>query len=373
VSHATDFHQFMLYTPLPGTPLHAQLQTRGLLFSEAEFSAADTHGQYRFNYRHPHIPAGSETELLRGAFQQDFAVNGPSLFRMFRTKLRGWQRHKHHPDARVRARFQWEARGLATSVAGAVWAMHRWYRHDDALREKTGALLRSLYAEFGWKARISAPLLGRIVSVTTRREARRLERGWTYEPPVVYEKNERAQALDQAAPFPAVISMPRLQTIAEKVVPTFAVFAKIKARHCAYRQARILRKTYRVPVSHTAAAALWERSRLRIKAQLAAGQSRLLRLDLHGVFNGWIGRQFRQRIEDYLRDNTGHIVINFSGLTAVERAALLRFLKTLRSHSERIKLMNLDALKADVADVVAYARTYFDVTAEAAGAAETGG
>ena len=29
VRHDTDFHQFMLYTPIPGTPLHAELTAKG--------------------------------------------------------------------------------------------------------------------------------------------------------------------------------------------------------------------------------------------------------------------------------------------------------------------------------------------------------
>ena len=29
VAHDTDFHQFMLYTPVPGTPLYAQMKERG--------------------------------------------------------------------------------------------------------------------------------------------------------------------------------------------------------------------------------------------------------------------------------------------------------------------------------------------------------
>ena len=55
VRHDTVFHQFMLYTPIPGTPLHAQHQQEGKLLPEKEFPFADAHGQYRFNYRHPHF------------------------------------------------------------------------------------------------------------------------------------------------------------------------------------------------------------------------------------------------------------------------------------------------------------------------------
>ena len=44
ISHNTDFHQFMLYTPIPGTQLHAQHKADGTLLPESEFPACDTHG-----------------------------------------------------------------------------------------------------------------------------------------------------------------------------------------------------------------------------------------------------------------------------------------------------------------------------------------
>ena len=36
ISHETDFHQFMLYTPVPGTPLYEQHQEAGTLLPESE-------------------------------------------------------------------------------------------------------------------------------------------------------------------------------------------------------------------------------------------------------------------------------------------------------------------------------------------------
>ena len=41
--------------------------------------------------------------------------NGPSTLRITRTTLAGWRRYKNHPDKRIRARFAWEARELATT------------------------------------------------------------------------------------------------------------------------------------------------------------------------------------------------------------------------------------------------------------------
>jgi hypothetical protein len=57
------------------------------------------------------------------------------------------------------------------------------------MRAKANAVLQALYAEFGWKTRLLAPLLGRVVHFTTRREAGRLAAGWTYEPATHCDKN----------------------------------------------------------------------------------------------------------------------------------------------------------------------------------------
>ncbi len=105
VSHATDFHQFMLYTANQGTPLYRELKEKGTLLPPEEFKVSDSHGQFRFNHRHPHIPAGEEEKLLIKAFEQDFRVNGPSLSRLIRTILKGWQRYHSHPDNRIRNRY----------------------------------------------------------------------------------------------------------------------------------------------------------------------------------------------------------------------------------------------------------------------------
>ncbi len=191
VSHDTVFHQFMLYTPVPGTPLHRQHREAGTLLSDEEMPPADTHGQYRFKHRHAHIPAGEETGFLLRAFQRDFEVNGPSLLRLFRVTLTGLKRYRDHGDARIRERFLREAKSLGGVYAAAVWAMRKWYRHDAVMHAKANAVLHDLYAEFGWKTRVVAPLLGRIVHVSTQREAKRLAGGWTYEPSTHCDKNRR--------------------------------------------------------------------------------------------------------------------------------------------------------------------------------------
>ena len=190
VSHDTEFHQFMLYTPIPGTPLYAEHQAKGTLLDPGEYAEADAHGQFKFNYKHPHIRNGEENEFLLRAFDRDFAVNGPSVIRVARTMLQGWQRYKNHPDARIRRRFEREGHTLPLGYAGSIWAARRWFRKDSEMAEKMSLLLDDMYGEFGLKARLLAPLVGRFLRFTLWREDRRLNRGWTYEPPTFYEFNE---------------------------------------------------------------------------------------------------------------------------------------------------------------------------------------
>ena len=124
------------------------------------------------------------------AFQRDFEVNGPSVVRIVRTTLAGWKRYKNHPDPRVRGRFAWEVRELATTFSAVVAAAKLYYRDKPAMHAKMSALLRDMQREFGWKSRFFAALGGPWVLRKLRKEERRLAAGWTYEPPTFYERNE---------------------------------------------------------------------------------------------------------------------------------------------------------------------------------------
>jgi radical SAM superfamily enzyme YgiQ (UPF0313 family) len=211
VSHATDFHQFMLYTANPGTPLYQELQKKGRLLPAAEFDYADAHGQFRFNHRHQHIHAHQEEQFLALAFQRDFTSNGPSLLRLISTQLQGWQRHKNHADIRIRARYAREVRPLRTTYAGAIWAMKKWYEDDPRRFEQTSALLENLYREFGWRTRLYCSVSGPIIYKKMREEERRLTEGFTAEPATFYQSKSSTvnnQEAGYKAHTPADITAP---------------------------------------------------------------------------------------------------------------------------------------------------------------------
>ena len=176
--------------------LYERHKREGNLLPESQFPFADAHGQYRFNYRHPHIESGKEENYLLDAFRRDFEVNGPSLLRLIRVLLNGWQTRKLH-SRRVRDRLAWEVSPLRSTYAGAVWAMMRYYHLNPRLRERSGRLLADMYAEFGWKTRLVAPLIGRYVYNCLKKEEERLAAGYAYEPRSFCEKNAAALALER--------------------------------------------------------------------------------------------------------------------------------------------------------------------------------
>ena len=123
IAHETDLHQFILYTPVPGTPLFAEMSEQGRMLEGVDL--ADIHGQHRFNFEHAAISREDSKLLLDWAFRRDFERNGPSLYRICRTTLQGWKRYKNDPDARVRERFEWEIRSIKTAYSALLWAMER--------------------------------------------------------------------------------------------------------------------------------------------------------------------------------------------------------------------------------------------------------
>jgi hypothetical protein len=198
-AHDTDFHQFMLYTPIPGTPLHKELSAKGMMKDESEFHPSDIHGQLIFNYRHPAINDEQSAEFMLRAFDRDFERNGPSTIRIVRTTLAGWKRYKNHPDARVRSRYAWEARDIGTMFAALIGAAKIYYRKNPAMRNKMKALLKEIYAEFGWKSRVFAHVGAFYVLHKIRKEEKLLASDWTYEPTTFYERNAAVSDRPSAA------------------------------------------------------------------------------------------------------------------------------------------------------------------------------
>jgi hypothetical protein len=188
ISHGTDFHQFMLYTPVPGTPLYQQIESEGRLL---DVDLADIHGQHKFNFTHPAISRDASKQYLDAAFQRDFDTNGPSLFRICRTTLEGWRRNRNHPDQRVRERFTRELGMLRHTWTGILWAMERQLsRSNEAVSRNIAELRADILRECGGLgARLTTSLVGPLMLWAAKMERVRLQRGVTYEPPTIVQRS----------------------------------------------------------------------------------------------------------------------------------------------------------------------------------------
>jgi hypothetical protein len=186
IAHNTDFHQFMLYTPVPGTPLFQEMTEQGRML---DVDLADIHGQWKFNFKHAAISRDDSKEILDWAFWRDFEKNGPSLYRICQTTLQGWKRYKNHPDPRIRSRFEWETRQLKQSYNAVLWAMEKKLKKTNAeVSAKIHDLRREVESEFGALTKLAGRLAGPVVLWLTKREERRLAQGFTYEPPTIIER-----------------------------------------------------------------------------------------------------------------------------------------------------------------------------------------
>ena len=187
VAHNTVFHQFMLYTAVPGTPLYRQLREDGVILDDVDL--ADIHGQFKFNFRHASISRDQSKLFLDRAFQRDYEMNGPSLFRLMANMLQGWRRYRHDADDRVRARVAGEAAQLRSGFGAALWAMERYLRDSNRdISDRIGELRRQAERDLGGMAPIINRIAGPVLLWSARREARVGPAGRSREPRTFVER-----------------------------------------------------------------------------------------------------------------------------------------------------------------------------------------
>ena len=193
VSHCTDFHQFMLYTPVPGTPLYAEMEQKGKLLEDVDL--ADIHGQFKFNFEHAAISRDESKHFLDWAFLRDFEKNGPSIFRICETMLQGWKRYKNYPDRRVRERFAWEMAHLRSTYNASLWAMEKRLKEVNAsVAGRIRDLRKQVEREFGLGSKLMRIVVGPVLLWSSKREDRRLAAGQTYEPRTFVERRNWLEA-----------------------------------------------------------------------------------------------------------------------------------------------------------------------------------
>ncbi len=187
VAHDAVFHQFMLYTPVPGTPLHREVEAQRRLRDDVDL--ADIHGQHEFNFVHPAIGAADSKKFLDYAFRRDFERNGPSLFRLVRTTFERWQRYGQESDPRIRERVQRARHQMLTGYGAVLWAMEKYFRKSNAdVSARIREVRRDIEREMGGLTTLVTRSLGPLLLWTSRRDARRYPQGRRLEPRTFVER-----------------------------------------------------------------------------------------------------------------------------------------------------------------------------------------
>ncbi|HEU5288301.1 MAG TPA: cobalamin-dependent protein [Candidatus Limnocylindria bacterium] len=199
VAHDAVFHQFMLYTPVPGTPLYKEVEAQQRLRTDVEL--ADIHGQHEFNFLHGAIGAADSKKFLDYAFRRDFERNGPSLYRFVRTMFERWKKYGASADPRVRERALRGGRQIKAGYGAVLWAMEKYFRKSNAeVSSRIREVRRDMEREMGGLTTIVTRSLGPLLLWTSRRDARRHPKGRRLEPRTFIE---RARWPGQAVNKPA--------------------------------------------------------------------------------------------------------------------------------------------------------------------------
>lgn len=191
VAHDTVFHQFMLYTPVPGTSLYRETLDEGRILPDVDL--ADIHGQFKFNFAHAAISRDESKVYLDRAFRRDYEMNGPSLYRLMARMLTSWRRYRNDADERVRRRVQSEAARLSSGYGAALWAMEKYLRASHpAVSERIRDTRQQIEREIGGLSAVIDRALGPLLLWSARREARVAPGGRALEPRTFLERRNWA-------------------------------------------------------------------------------------------------------------------------------------------------------------------------------------
>ncbi len=145
LSMESTFNQFMLYTPLPGTPLFKKASREGRILN---LPWKDFDG-FHFTIKHPNFSPRRMEEIQRDAYAKGFQRLGPSIFRSLQVSFKGYQRFRYRDDIlKKRAEFHRNSCSFSLPLFPAAIK----YAPNNGIREKLADLQNTFCAEFGSSA-----------------------------------------------------------------------------------------------------------------------------------------------------------------------------------------------------------------------------
>jgi len=112
----SDLLQFMQFSPMPGTRLHADYEAQGKI--RHDYPWPRRHGQDTIWFEHPHFTAEESSDYLREAFEKKYQAGGPGVLNMAVTAIRGYLTAKREIAERAARGVTWDPSRLRYVAQG---------------------------------------------------------------------------------------------------------------------------------------------------------------------------------------------------------------------------------------------------------------
>ncbi len=170
LGYGTVYHQYMLYTPLPETPLWRELKGKGVIL---DVPREDIHGQFRFNFIHPHLSREESEKYINLAFKTNYEKLGPSIYRLMKVDFQAYQYRRKMKHPLIQMRVQ-QLKKKFYAYIPSLWAMERYFRGiNEKVAQEMRLLRKEIEGVFGIKAKLTNTL-GPLLLLTSRLEDRRI-------------------------------------------------------------------------------------------------------------------------------------------------------------------------------------------------------
>ncbi len=168
-----SFTQILIYFAFPSTPFHEQVvaEERYLPEYQKDPDLRRWDG-FSMHFKHPKFSAPELESLQKELYRQDFERLGPSLIRLLRVWLEGYENLRESPNPLLRARAEVKIREIRSAMPGIVPAIL--FGPNARARSEARALFNDVRKEIGplsWGERVrclGAPVLAVWTSVANR-------------------------------------------------------------------------------------------------------------------------------------------------------------------------------------------------------------
>ena len=188
VSHETDFHQFMLYMAMAGTPLWHEMTDKGVMRTRTRCpkptctanTSSITATPASRREKKPTFYCAPFTRTSALTARASCAWCGPHYAATRNTRTTPTAVYAAVSNGKCKASVRPMPARCGRPSVGSPTTSHS---------SPSSTPFCAIHAEFGIFSRLVTPILGRVVLRALRREQKRIDSGKTFEPPTFYESN----------------------------------------------------------------------------------------------------------------------------------------------------------------------------------------